>query len=176
MPTTHNLDLASLRLAAGEGRRLDLDVEIEPLMLGGERYACESADRSSASVPVRLEVSRMVGRGYALRLSFRAALTGPCMRCLERAAPVVEVDAREVDRPGGGEELSSPYLQDETLDPAAWARDAFVLSAPAQVLCRAQCAGLCPVCAANLNEAGPEHRHESAPDPRWAKLRELRLE
>ena len=36
--------------------------------------------------------------------------------------------------------------------------------------------GLCPVCAADLNEAGPEHRHEAAPDPRWAKLRELPLE
>ena len=28
----------------------------------------------------------------------------------------------------------------------------------------------------NLNEAGPEHRHEQAPDPRWAKLSELRLD
>jgi uncharacterized protein len=98
------------------------------------------------------------------------------MRCLESASPIVEVDAREVDRPGGGEELSSPYVEHETLDLAGWAHDAFALSAPTQVLCREDCAGLCPYCAANLNEAGPEHRHESAPDPRWAKLRELRLE
>jgi uncharacterized protein len=171
MPQTDNLDLASLRLAPGEGRRLDLEVDIEPLELGGERYAC-----APHRVPVQLEVSRMVGHGYALRLRFRAALAGPCMRCLEAAAPVVEVDAREVDRPGGGEELCSPYVHDETLDLAAWARDAFALGAPVQVLCEADCAGLCPVCAANLNAAGPEHRHESAPDPRWAKLRELRLE
>ena len=47
---------------------------------------------------------------------------------------------------------------------------------PRKVLCREDCAGLCPVCAADLNEAGPEHRHERAPDPRWAKLRELKLE
>jgi hypothetical protein len=32
------------------------------------------------------------------------------------------------------------------------------------------------VCAADLNEAGPDHAHEAAPDPRWAKLRELKLE
>jgi len=44
------------------------------------------------------------------------------------------------------------------------------------VLCRDDCAGLCPVCAADLNEAGPGHRHERAPDSRWAKLRELKLE
>ncbi|HEY2718079.1 MAG TPA: DUF177 domain-containing protein, partial [Solirubrobacteraceae bacterium] len=105
-----------------------------------------------------------------------AALAGPCMRCLKPAAPVVEVDAREVDRPGEGEELESPYVTEETLDLAAWARDAFALAIPSKVLCREECAGLCPICAADLNEAGPEHQHESAPDPRWAKLRELKLE
>ena len=58
---------------------------------------------------------------------------------------------------------------------AAWARDAFALAAPAKVLCREDCAGLCPECAADLNEAGPEHRHEHAPRPRWAKLSDARL-
>jgi uncharacterized protein len=98
------------------------------------------------------------------------------VRCLRPARPSVGVDAREVDRPGEGEELESPYVSEETLDLAAWARDAFVLAAPSKVLCRDDCAGLCPTCAADLNEAGPEHRHEAAPDPRWAKLRELKLE
>jgi uncharacterized protein len=168
---TDNLDLASLRLSPGEGRRLELEVAIEPFVLGGESYACEPP-----RVQALLEVSRMVGHGYALRLRFTAALAGPCMRCLVAAAPEIEVDAREVDRPGGGEELSSPYIEEEILDIEAWARDALALSMPVQVLCREDCAGLCPECAANLNEAGPEHRHEVAPDPRWAKLRELRLE
>jgi uncharacterized protein len=168
------LDLGSLHLSSGEGRRLELAVEIEPLLLGGERYISEP--RGTAAV---LDVSRMVGHGYALRLRFGAALAGPCMRCLGEAAPTVEVDAREVAVPGGGEELASPYVREETLDLAAWAHDAFALSAPTQVLCRADCAGLCPVCAADLNDldpAGPEHRHEREPDPRWAKLGELELE
>ena len=62
---------------------------------------------------------------------------------------------------------------------AGWARDSFALAIPAKILCKEDCAGLCPVCAADLNDldpAGPEHRHEAAPDPRWAKLRELELE
>jgi uncharacterized protein len=171
---TDKLDLGSLHLSAGEGRRLELAVEIEPLVLGGERY-----EASPRRPDVTLDVSRMVGQGYALRLRLRTALAGPCMRCLGEAAPTVEVDAREVDRPGGGEELSSPYVHAETLDLAAWARDAFALSAPVQVLCRPECAGLCPVCAVDLNDldpARPEHRHEREPDPRWAKLRELELE
>ncbi len=90
---------------------------------------------------------------------------GPCMRCLKDAAPQIDVDAREVDRPGGGEELSSPYLEDETLDLAGWARDALVLALPTQVLCREDCAGLCAVCAADLNDwtRPPEHAHERPP-------------
>lgn len=168
---THDFDLAGLRLHPGEGRRLELAVPIDGLEVGGERYRPEPA-----VVPVKLEVSRMTGSGYALRLSFSARLNGPCMRCLKDAGPAVEVDVREVDQPGGGEELSSPYLRHETLDLAGWAHDAFMLCAPAKVLCREDCAGLCPVCAADLNEAGPEHRHEPAPDQRWAKLRELRLD
>ena len=168
---THDFDLAGLRLSAGEGRRLALDVKIEPLVLGSERYEAEPS-----RVPVELSVSRLMGGGYALRLRFSAGVRGPCMRCLKPASPLVEVEAREVDRPGAGEELDSPYVQNETLDLAAWARDAFALAMPVKVLCRADCAGLCPVCAVDLNEAGPEHLHESSPDPRWAKLRELKLD
>jgi uncharacterized protein len=168
---THDFDLGGLRLSAGEGRRLALQVRIEPLILASERYTAEPA-----RVPVELGISRMTGGGYALHLAFTAEMRGPCMRCLGEAATVVRVEAREVDRPGGGEELSSPYVKDATLDLSAWARDAFALAMPVKVLCRADCAGLCPVCAADLNEAGPEHHHESAPDPRWEKLRELKLE
>jgi uncharacterized protein len=171
-----DFDLAGLRLTPGEGRRMALQTQIEPLVLGSETYAAQPVDASAQSIPLELDISRMVGGGYALRLRFDAALSGPCMRCLEQAAPTIEVEAREVDRPGEGEELESPYVRDETLDLSAWVRDAFALSAPVKVLCREDCAGLCPICAADLNQAGPEHRHESAPDPRWAKLRELRLE
>jgi uncharacterized protein len=173
---THDFDLGALRLSSGEGRHLQLDVPVEPLELGGERYSARSPEQSSESIPVVLDISRMTGGGYALRLRFAAVLTGPCMRCLKPAAPLVEVEAREVDRPGEGEELESPYVKDEQLDVASWARDAFALALPSKVLCREDCAGLCPVCAADLNETGPEHHHERTPDLRWAKLRELELE
>jgi uncharacterized protein len=168
---TDVFDLARLRLSAGEGRRLELAVEIGDFDFGGQRYAVEPRP-----VPVVLDVSRMTHAGYALRLRLQAALNGPCMRCLEDAVPATDVDAREVDQPGGGEELSSPYVEREVLDLAAWARDALALALPAQVVCRQDCAGLCAVCGANLNEAGADHHHEREPDPRWAKLRELRLE
>ncbi len=167
----HDLDLAGLRLSPGEGRKLELRVPIDALELGGERY-----EARPWSAPVELDVSRMTGGGYALRLRLSATLNGPCMRCLKDAAPEVEVEAREVDVPGEGEELASPYVHAETLDLAAWAHDAFALAAPAKVLCKEDCLGLCPECAIDLNEAGPEHGHERAKDARWAKLSELKLD
>lgn len=172
---TRELDLASLRLSPGEGCRLTLESALEPLSIGSERYLALAPAAGGGAIPLDLSVSRMNGGGYALRLRFSALVAGPCMRCLEPASPRVEVEAREVDVPDGGEELDSPYVHEQTLELARWARDAFALALPTKVLCREECAGLCPICAADLNVAGPEHHHERAPDARWAKLRELKI-
>jgi DUF177 domain-containing protein len=170
-PRTDTFDLGRLRLTTGEGRRLELEVALDPLQFGGETYAV-----TPAAVDAILDISRTTHHGYALRLRFGASLQGPCMRCLEPARPEIAVDTREVDQPGDVEELRSPYVTDEVLDVHAWARDALALALPVQLLCRAECAGLCAICGTDLNTAGPEHAHERAPDPRWAKLGEIRFE
>lgn len=168
---TDTLELGRLGLSSGQGRRLDLDVAVDPFHYGGEPYAV-----TPAQVPVRLDVSRTTGNGWALRMRFDAGLEGPCMRCLEPAAPTFEVDAREVHQAGAGEELTSPYVDaDDELDLAGWARDALALELPAQLTCRADCAGLCGQCGANLNEQ-PDHHHDAEPDARWAKLSELKFD
>jgi uncharacterized protein len=165
------IDLSSLNLPAGGGTRFDAVVRMDPIELAGQRYPVGGGE-----VEARLDVSRTTS-GWAFRLRFDAPLAGPCMRCLADARSSIEVDAREVDQPGGGEDLRSPYLDVGELELSGWARDALVLALPPRLLCRADCRGLCAVCGANLNEVDPdEHRHERAPDPRWAKLGELRLD
>lgn len=166
-----SLDLGRLRLTSGQGRRLQADVALDSLEFGGETY-----DVTPGLATATLDISCMTHNGYALRLRFDATLGGPCMRCLEPATPAISVDAREVHQPGDVEELSSPYVDADMLDLHAWARDALALALPVQLLCRADCAGLCAVCGVDLNEAGPEHAHERQPDPRWAKLLELKLD
>lgn len=166
------IDLARLSLSHGEGRRLDLPVRLEPLELAGQEYTV-----SPETVEVRLDVSRPSG-GYAFRLRFGLRIEGPCMRCLEPAALETEVDAREASQESTeDEELRSPYVEDEELDLSRWAHDAAVLTIPTRFLCREDCAGLCPVCGESLNDSDPaQHEHEVATDPRWAKLKELKLE
>jgi len=168
---TDSFDLGRLRLTSGEGRRLELDVVLDALRFGGETYEIEPGVVTSV-----LDISAMTRGGYALRLRFGASLRGPCMRCLEPARPSVAVDSREIDQPGGGDELTSPYVTDDVLDMHGWARDALVLALPSQLLCKDDCLGLCAICGIDLNTAGPEHAHEREPDPRWAKLSELKLD
>jgi uncharacterized protein len=168
---TDTFELERLRLRSGEGRKLDLYAGVDDLRFGGSRY-----EVTPNPMPVRLDVSRTTGNGFAMRLRLEATLSGPCMRCLEPAAPSFGVDAREVSMPGAGEELASPYVDEAgDLDLAGWVRDALALAVPDQILHDPGCLGLCPVCGFNLNE-DPSHAHEAPPDPRWAALRDLKLE
>jgi uncharacterized protein len=170
-PKDSIVDLARLSLSFGEAASIEVPVPSSPLQLAGQSYA--PADETDT----RLDVSR-TSSGYAMRLRFSVRLEGPCQRCLEDAAIDIDVDAREVQQSGGGdEELQSPYVDGEELDVTHWARDALVLALPGKILCREDCAGLCPVCGQSLNESDPAaHHHEGGGDPRWEKLRELRLE
>jgi uncharacterized protein len=170
-PTTI-IDLARLSLAHGEGARLDLPVRLPPLQLGGQTYTTGANE-----LETRIDVSRP-SNGYAFRLRFPLRIEGPCMRCLEPAALEAEVDAREVDQADtDDEELRSPYVSEDELDLGRWAHDAALLALPTQIVCRPDCAGLCPVCGESLNDADPDdHKHDSGGDPRWDKLKELRLD
>ncbi len=155
MASKYHIDLAHLALAvrarAGASRARS-----------SRRPSSSASSIPRGTVPYRLDVSRTAA-GHAFRLRFDGdphrtlhALPGRCRR-------EVEVDAREVDEPGGGdEELISPYVDGDVLDVGSWAHDALILAAPPQILCRPDCAGLCPVCGESLNDADPaEHATRS---------------
>jgi uncharacterized protein len=166
------VDLERLALSSGQARSIDLELDLDPIELGGQSYAAAGGGGEA-----KLDVSRTT-TGYALRLRFATELTGPCVRCLEDASNTIEIDTREVDQPSArDEELRSPYVTDGELDVHRWANDALVLELPDQLLCRPDCAGLCSVCGESLNDADPEaHRHSEGGDPRMSKLRDLKLD
>ena len=86
----------------------------------------------------------------AARARATAASATPCSRCRSRRAstrtrrPTTTSSARRTSRPTPS---TSP----------SWARDAVALALPEKILCRPDCAGLCPECGKNLNDEPHEH-------------------
>jgi len=165
--TTFNL--RTLKIRSGEQFRDEREIQLQPLELGGQRYL-----PVPEKVPAELSITR-ASTGDVFELAFRVRLHGPCFRCLDDAVLDVPISAREYQAasPEVDEELRTPYLQDDRLDLSAWARDALALELPDKILCRPECAGLCPVCGKNLNDEPHEH-DEEASDPRWSALAELK--
>ena len=165
--TTFNL--RNVKLRSGEQFRDEVDVQLEPLVLGGQQYL-----PVPETVPAELTITK-AATGSVYQLAFRARLHGPCFRCLADATIDETVDAREYQatNPGNDDELRSPYIDDDTLDLSAWARDSLALGLPDKILHAPDCAGLCPVCGKDLNEE-PHTHEEVAADSRWAALDELR--
>jgi len=165
--TTFNL--RTLKLRSGEQFREERELELEPLELGGQRYL-----PVPGTVPAELTITR-ASTGTVFELAFGVRLHGPCFRCLEDAVLDLPISASEYQAtaPGGDEELRTPYLEDDRLDLSGWARDALALALPDKILCRPDCAGLCPVCGKNLNHE-PHGHGEPEPDSRWAALADLK--
>jgi len=163
------LDLRSIRLRPGEQWTGVRDVELEPLTIGGQPYAPDPAEPHATVLLTR------TSGGLVLELDLEARLAGPCFRCLSDTEVKTHIHAREYQAsdPGGDEELETPYLEHDVVDLSRWARDAVALALPDKILCRDDCAGLCPICGGDLNRERHEHE-EADSDPRWAALGELR--
>jgi uncharacterized protein len=163
------LNLRTIKLRSGEQFRDEREVALEPFELGGQRYL-----PVPGTIPAELVITR-ASTGTVFELAFRVRLHGPCYRCLEDAVLELPIAAREYEAtsPGSSDELHTPYLEADRLDLSAWARDAVALELPDQILCRASCAGLCPVCGKNLNDEPHDHDRPEA-DTRWSALAELK--
>lgn len=177
---------------AGLRRSWDVPREATDEMVAGDQAGYRA--RGPLHVDAHLE---KVERRVLVDAQGRAELTVPCGRCL---APVtvdlpVEFELTLVpddeyqDADGGEQEgrngptagsFEPAQAEEETyhgkvidLDPLV--REQLVLSLPAYPVCREDCKGLCTVCGANLNEreCGCD-RH--VPDPRWAGLKNLKLQ
>jgi uncharacterized protein len=161
-------DLRTLRVRSGDQAREQVEIELEPLVLGGQSY-----EPRPNPLPGELAVTR-ASSGTVLELALDVALAGPCFRCLQDAELALQLRLREYEatKPEGEEERTE-YLENDRVDLSAWAHDAIALALPDKILCRPDCAGLCPVCGKDLNVEPHEHVEERA-DPRWAALEALR--
>jgi uncharacterized protein len=164
-------DLRRLRLWSGEEHREAVEIELEPLVYGGQSY-----QPVPETIAAELTITR-ASSGTVFRLRFESRLVGPCYRCLNEAEfreQIVASEYQDAD-PKADEELRTPYLEGGRLELSAWARDAVALALPETILCRPDCAGLCPECGRDLNHEPHEHEQEHV-DSRWAELEKLRNE
>ena len=125
---------------------------------------------------LRLDVTlESVAEGVLVTANVVAPVVGECARCLEPVAQTIEVRCQELFsyEQGVGDADEDGYsLDGDLLDLEPVLRDALVLALPLAPLCRQDCPGLCVECGALLAQAGPEHGHDPAVDPRWMGLRQ----
>jgi uncharacterized protein len=163
-----SFDVRQVKLRPGEAHRDELEVELPAFEFGGQRYL-----PVPERVPAELGITRAT-TGTVFTLAFTARLHGPCYRCLGDAVLEVPIAVREYqDTSPEDEQMTTPYLHDDRLEVSDWARDAVALALPDKILCRPDCAGLCPECGRNLNEEPHTHEEEHV-DPRWEALEALR--
>jgi uncharacterized protein len=102
---------------------------------------------------LRLDVTlESVTEGVLATVTAVAPVTGECARCLEPVAQMIEVRCQELFSYEQGADEDGYALDGDLLDLEPVLRDAL------------------------LAQAGPEHGHERAIDPRWAGLRQPMIE
>lgn len=169
--------------------KIDLSkIEGEPLAfnetmeLGEERF---DPDRVTGPMSVRMEGTVRPTGGDHFLVVGRASASGrlSCGRCLEpvdwRMDSAFDLELVLAESPPLDPEIALDeadldlvYMAEPTLDLTELAMEQVELELPIRVLCREECAGLCPRCGANRNIDGA-CRCEPEVDPRWASLQDL---
>ena len=125
------------------------------------------------------------GEGIVLSGLARCEATAPCARCLEPAHVDIEGSVEGYyllepaeDVEGYEDDEFEAVSEDSTFDIAPAIMAAIVYATPYVVLCKEECAGLCPKCGANLNEGSCACQDDDDIDPLnpFAALKDLKLE
>ena len=169
LSTPAGLRVSLTDLRHTEGARLDFHAAGTLPAATGTGLVHWPADRA-ATVDGVLE---SVGEGVLVTGTVAVDLDITCGRCLKESTTAIAADIRELFvYPGHDDEYAEAdvsHVDGTSLDLAPVVRDAILLDAPLHPLCTPDCAGLCPRCGADLNEA-PDHAHDDDTDSRWSGL------
>ena len=161
------VNVAELLRRPGTRRDVRAGVHLADLSVIDSRVPAE------ADVDVDL-VLESLPDGVVATGAVEAPWEGVCRRCLRPVQGLVRTPVREVFEAQPVSEDVFPLTGDRVdLEPLV--REAVLLELPLAPLCREDCAGLCPTCGADRNEADCGHVGEAA-DQRWSALGELRFD
>ncbi|MBR4399869.1 MAG: DUF177 domain-containing protein [Aeriscardovia sp.] len=178
MKNEYKVPVAALLRNLGSQQEVEMEVKA-PSGIGDSFYGV----RVGSPVHLKAVLSSMRS-GIEAKGEISAVEEGKCSRCLKEVKRPVKVEFSafmpfereageaspmkcEVDE-GGIYPLSGDFADFEGL-----IRDELALQLSMIRLCKPDCKGLCQKCGVDLNEAGC-HSHEREPDPRFAKLAELK--
>lgn len=185
-PTKLFIDLQNV---PDDGQVLDRVVPRDRVRLDDDAFSFGSDLRLSGRL---LPTSEPAERSFRLEGQLQGVLRVVCVRCLTQydvelnekldllylpqsenvALPTDSGADSEDGRALVADELAVAYYREDQIDLGQMIFEQTMLSLPMKPLCRPECAGLCPSCGVNRNEASCDcNRDES--DPRWDGLKAL---
>lgn len=152
-----------LQQPAGASRTLDYD--FGPVLLDG--------DLKLEMLKGRSDVSR-TPQGLFIATRLQTVVETECGRCLQPISLPISTEFTEMFVFSRKDRSEDEHIlpEDGFVDLGPIAREQLLLEVPINAVCRSDCAGLCAVCGANLNEEDCGHRSDPI-DPRLASLRSL---
>ena len=123
----------------------------------------EIDDLTARNLRSHIRISR-TREGLLLQVTADAEVLTTCARCLDTFYLPVSAEFEELYQfPSRHREETDLILpNDGYLDMSPIYREYLILSMPIKRLCHSDCAGLCAVCGANLNETTCEHHPKSS--------------
>ncbi|CAN5692106.1 hypothetical protein BH24ACT2_BH24ACT2_09900 [soil metagenome] len=161
------LGVADLLSRPSRRREEHLEVEVSGLAVLGSKVAEGKALR----IDLLLEA---LNEAVVVKGTTDATWVGECRRCLRPLEATLRAPILEIFETDPTEGETQP-LQRDHIDVEPVIREAVLLELPLAPLCGADCAGLCPQCGTDRNEAECGCAEEAS-DPRWAGLDQLHFE
>ncbi|MCI0706058.1 MAG: DUF177 domain-containing protein [Ignavibacteriae bacterium] len=164
----------------------ELVINISKLSLGGHQRSLEASPaavgldaRFTKPVHVEVEMEKNPRQIYA-RVEFETGGKFMCDRCLDEIEREVKtgysvvyvMDGDAPENVKGSEEIQAITPDTNTVDIGEDVRQYALLALPFKILCREDCAGLCPTCGTNWNKAKCDCKDEEI-DPRWEGLKQI---
>jgi uncharacterized protein len=162
-----DLRVNTVELLRQRGNRRAVETVLDPADLDVED------ERITGPVDVRLSLESTLD-GIEVAGAVTVPWADECRRCLRAVVGVATADVHELFQ----ERVVDPdafEIEGDQLDLAPMVRELVLLELPDAPLCRPDCAGICPVCGADRNEA-PCDCDTTVRDERWAALDQLRTD
>ena len=170
-PRLHELRLNARELLRRPGLQKAVDVSFPATDVGVDD------ERITGDVTVDLIATSNID-GVVVEGTITMPWRAPCRRCLVEVVGTARIDVDEVYQDPSDVSVvdgDAFPIEGDQIDLVPAVRELLLLELPDGVLCRDDCAGICPVCGIDRNRASCDC-DTTVRDERWAALADLELD